>query len=262
MPGADAYLHRLSGLTTTAGTFPNGCADRLKGIPSAPGVFLGQLASGDLLSAVATSTGKITVLRISTLGVVVSQTDLVSDGAAGTLATADLNGDGIADLVTPLVTSGGVTGVGVFLGRDDGSFAPVVVYPGYAATPSASRFGQPRRLNGDGKIDIVAIAGGFAGTSNPTVVTLLGTGAGSLRAGSSRVMPVATGPFVLADFNGDRRIDLVTSGGSFVPGNGDGSFGTPVQALTGFNSGFTSNLAVGDFNGDGRLDIVRRTGRS
>ena len=256
LPNADAYLHKLSGLTTTAGTFPKGCADRTKGIPSAPGVYLGQAANGDLLSA-ATDSGKITLFRFTALGVPVSQTVLVSSSAAPTLAAADLNGDGIADIVTPLFTSGGATGIGVFLSRADGTFNPVTVYAVYPSTVTGATVGI-EDVNGDGKLDIVGVGGSFTGSTS--VVTLIGAGNGTFAPGPSGVKAIDANAFVLADFNGDGRVDLLTSRGNYMPGNGDGSFGTPVQRLNVFESGVARNLAVGDFDGDGKVDVALRDG--
>ena len=259
LPNADAYLHKLSGLTTTVGTFPKGCADRTKGIPSAPGVYLGQAGNGDLLSA-AVDSGKITLLRFTTLGVPVSEAVLVAANAANTLAAIDLNGDGIADIVTPYVTANGVSGIGVFLSRADGSFNPVTVYGGYPADVSALVAKVSiEDVNGDGKLDIVGVGGSLGGFSSPTVVTLLGAGNGTFTSGPISVKAIDTGLFVLADFNGDGRTDLLTAGGLLMTGNGDGSFGAPLQRLNvpAFRG---RNIAVGDFDGDGKLDVALRDG--
>ena len=260
LPNADAYLHLLSGLTTTAGAFPRGCVDRTKGVPSAPAVYLGKASNGELLSAVADPSGKISLLRVTTLGVLVSQTVLLDANAASTLAAIDLNGDGIADIVSPFVTVGGVNGIGLFLSHADGSFDPVMVYPGYAA--DASRFAARvsiEDVNGDGKLDIVAVAGSVSGLSSPTVVTLLGAGNGAFAAGPIAVKGIDDGPYVLADFDGDGRIDLLMGSGLLMLGNGDGSFGSPVQRLN-VPAALGRNLAIGDFNGDGILDVAVRDG--
>jgi hypothetical protein len=56
----------------------------------------------------------------------------------------------------------------------------------------------------------------------------------------------------VGDFNGDGKIDIVTSSGSILFGNGDGTF----QAAQNYASVFGSSVAVGDFNRDGIADIV------
>lgn len=73
--------------------------------------------------------------------------------------------------------------------------------------------------------------------------------------------PVGSGPrgVVVADFNGDGKLDLATSNiasgnVSILLGNGDGTF----QAAVNFDSGLTNPvaLATGDFNNDGKLDLA------
>jgi hypothetical protein len=70
---------------------------------------------------------------------------------------------------------------------------------------------------------------------------------------------------LVEDFNQDSIPDLVaiwytslnTRGVSFFPGESDGGFGAPVNALTvSGDRAFISDVTAGDFNGDGALDIV------
>src|SRR6267378_6019894 len=63
---------------------------------------------------------------------------------------------------------------------------------------------------------------------------------------------------IVGDFNGDGKLDLAvaTSGDntiSVLVGNGDGTFGPPVNSLTNF---FPNSITSGDFNGDGKLDLA------
>ena len=120
------------------------------------------------------------------------------------------------------------------------SFSPAVIYPvGY--DPRAVVAGD---FNNDNVLDL-AVSNGYV---------LLGKPDGTFAAPRS----YGIGAFALAvgDFNGDGALDLVTlnyGGVSVLPGNGNGTFGTPNNiAITGSSP---SSVAVGDFNGDGLLDL-------
>jgi hypothetical protein len=263
LPNADSYLHQLSGLTSTAGTFPKGCSNRSLGTPSINYVHLGRSNDGYLIAAYVDDSGKVTALKIGATGAVQSQSVLASSNAAHTLVAADFNGDGIADLVTPLITVNNVTGVGVYLSRADGSFGAVTVYGGYPA--NLNRFyvrASIEDINGDGKLDIVAMGAPNSGIDPPTLVTLLGSGNGGFTSGSAGVKTMSLASFVLADFNADGKVDVMTAAGYWMQGAGDGSFGPATQRFTNPTLVDGRTLAVGDFDGDGMLDLALRSGRA
>jgi FG-GAP-like repeat len=263
LPGVDSYLHRISGLTTTAGVFPKGCSNRTLGTPSAPYAHLGRANDGNFQAVYVDDRGKIITLKISTSAAVLSQTVLADSDAAATLAVADFNGDGIADIVSPFLTAGGSVGIGLFLSQANGSFTAATILGGFPA--GVNRFSATASIedvNGDGKLDIVAMGGSFTNTSSSTVVTtFLGNGNGGFTSASTSTLALSFSTFVLADFNGDGRVDLLTAQGAWAPGIGNGSFGTPIQRFANPQLTDGRNLAVGDFNGDGKLDVALRSGR-
>ena len=117
-------------------------------------------------------------------------------------------------------------------------------------------------FNGDGKTDLAVV-----NYTDGTVSVLLGNGDGTFKPQvtyASGLTPVAV---VVGDFNHDGNLDLAVansgcpplggecSGGSVAifPGNGDGTFGSPITFTTSF---VASSMASGDFNGDGKLDLA------
>jgi Bacterial Ig-like domain (group 3)/FG-GAP-like repeat len=182
--------------------------------------------------------------------------------------TADVNNDGIADMVFSLPQGGNTFGTA--LGRGDGTFAILDQTTALASPlPYSLMIGD---FNGDGKVDTLAIQSGTlpvnalgctAGT-NSQVLTYLGSGDGRFQEkGTALALGVQDpGVGITGDFNSDGKLDLILPFGSgcqsgllFVPGNGDGTFGAPVnlnpsQAFT------TQNFLVGDLNNDKKLDFI------
>jgi hypothetical protein len=123
---------------------------------------------------------------------------------------------------------------------------------------------QVADVNGDKIPDLIINGSG-------SIDVMLGNGDGTFHAGpSSKTALFQNVNFALADVNGDGKLDLITSGATFVGseieagvtvnfGNGDGSFqaGTLYQiGPLSFNTVTINGAIVGDFNSDGILDIV------
>jgi FG-GAP-like repeat len=114
-----------------------------------------------------------------------------------------------------------------------------------------------RDFDGDGRPDLaVVVDGGFA--------IMMGTVDGTFAFRSSVSLPAAAWSIVAGDFNGDGHDDLILGNWSdyddfetFVPGNGDGSFGSPQQEKPPFSPLVGSHtLVAGEFGPGGMPEIV------
>jgi beta-lactam-binding protein with PASTA domain len=186
------------------------------------------------------------------------------------VATADLNGDGKADLVALLAND---TRVAVLLGNGDGTFGgtPNNNSTGFTGPPLFYSAGNGPTwvaigdLNGDGHPDLAV-----TNYNDGSVSIFLNNGDGTF--GAKTDFPVRFGPaghqspvgvsaVAIGDLNGDGLPDLALAGEFFAGfdvllGNGDGTF----QAAQSFATGpFERAIALGDFRGNGKLDVALRS---
>jgi hypothetical protein len=165
-----------------------------------------------------------------------------------TVASANINGDGIPDLVVGNATG---SGVAVLLGNAGGSFQ----LPAFAATTASVLSIAVADFNGD-RLDDAAV---FDPRSR-SVIILMNHG-GQLSA-ATPTYPIAVGQgakLVAGDFNGDGRPDLVLvclgTQLTVLTGNGDGTFATRSITLSA-KTFLRGGAAVGDLNKDGRDDLA------
>jgi len=160
-----------------------------------------------------------------------------NNGGSSTTATvADLNGDGILDLV-----DGGFIAAATLLGNGDGTFQPAKNYavPGALASAVAD-------LDVDGIADLI--------TGGNGVSVLRGRGDGTFQ--NPVVWGVGSEIALVADFNEDGKLDLDSAARTTINvalGNGHGAFSAPHEYALG---SAPSNVATGDFNNDGKPDIA------
>jgi hypothetical protein len=184
----------------------------------------------------------------------------------GILATGDFNKDGKADLAI-LNSTNSVT---ILLGNGDGTFTA-------KASPPIDNYGNAIALgdfNGDGNLDIAVACEGTYPSTPSTIDIFLGTGTGTFTAGAT-ISASGTGSYnsfgtlAVGDFNGDKKVDLVTYvdipaantnqadtlGIQTFLGKGDGTFTAQTPIVTGDDI-YEANLGVADFNGDGNPDLA------
>jgi hypothetical protein len=158
-------------------------------------------------------------------------------------AAADVSGDGNLDLA--VVDSSGDY-VTILLGNGDGTFSPRKdLLSDWLSGVGSGVVGD---FNGDGMPDIAV-------TTSSGLDVMLGKGNGTFQP------PIVVSlkqfgyfnQLSAGDFNRDGHLDLIVNGTTFLPGNGDGTFGAPVAVNSDLN---IRSFVVGDFNNDGYLDLV------
>ena len=166
------------------------------------------------------------------------------------LDTADVDGDGAADLI---VANHGRTGsIAVVLNDGKGRF---LGGKAYASGPKVVDV-DAADVNGDGVLDLLA-----ASKTHQDLSVLLGTGGGGF--GAARVFVAGAGArdLALGDVNGDGKLDVALAqwvgnaerAVAIRVGNGDGTFG-PATAFGRESDSVTVTLA--DFDEDGQLDLA------
>jgi subtilisin family serine protease len=189
--------------------------------------------------------------------------DYIGSFYTATIQVADLDGDGLPDLVTTDL-GGVIYGAHAYINMGDGTFkhSDQVFVDGPFVTALNAAAAD---MDGDGCADIVISTDAgltylFHGNCNGTFIgfpSVFFVGAGDSGAG-----------LALADVNGDGFLDVVTSSVSLDVGPYGPDAGDSVAVMLGDGKGHLSpgriyrgqpgmfNIALGDLNGDGKLDVI------
>jgi hypothetical protein len=182
-------------------------------------------------------------------------------------AAADLNNDGLTDVLTVDTQNNLVTS----LGRGNGTFTVTNRTTGVAA-----RVVVTADFNADGDQDAVIITPGDGSlypakpVVDSTLIFYKGNGDGTFQPSASPVDLQVVGALsaIPGDFNGDGNIDIVVSyfnayldptssyGLVFLPGKGDGTFGAPVTLQESNLIAIEPLMLAADINNDHKLDIL------
>ena len=162
------------------------------------------------------------------------------------IAAADINGDGIPDIVT----ANSIGSVSVLLGNGDGTFGKSTSY----AANSSPVWVDVGPYYADDQRDIAVF--NLVDNAQPasTALSLIRTSSsGKPQAPVTTYLP-ALGGGALADMNGDGIPDLLVNTENVItvlPGSANGFFGAPLATV-----GVTGGMVVADFNRDGRPDFA------
>jgi FG-GAP-like repeat len=188
----------------------------------------------------------------------ITRPDAGGGGSSDLIATADFNGDGVADVVEIILPASGHSGTALLvllLGQKDGSFR--------AAPKTIELEGDPQSLtagdfNGDGHADLLV------GYKDGAVKELLGDGRGKLQMAGEVAHVGSAVSITVGDFNHDGIPDVAISdfGANSVEiflGAGHGSFHLGWSFALPMK-GVVYSLAAADFNGDGVSDLAITSG--
>lgn len=171
---------------------------------------------------------------------------------------ADLNGDGVLDLVAVGASGPSTGGISIRMGDGAGGFGAASTFTDSGYFWASVALGD---ITGDGVQDIV-VAGSNGGLAGAALV-LKGNGNGSFQRMATYATETGYSAAVaLEDINSDGVLDLLTAGSAAGSlgyatvrlGAGNGSFGSAVSYL--MESSVSAAIAVADLNKDGRPDLI------
>ena len=249
-----AVLATVATPLASAQTFMFNRADFVTGTGPAV-VAVGDFRGNGLIDVVTgnnDTANTVSVLLGKGDGTFATHVDYAVGSAPSGISVGDFNGDGKLDIV--VVYGFNTARIGVLLGNGDGTFQEPFKSIVAGVQGGSIAVGD---FNGDGKLD-VAVSDYDSQTLGVDV--MLGNGDGTFQAPVTYATAADPLMVIVADFNGDGKLDLATANASsetisVLLGNGNGTFQTHVDYSTAIAESCIS-LAAGALRDDKRLDIV------
>ncbi|WP_156949880.1 FG-GAP-like repeat-containing protein [Simplicispira psychrophila] len=181
-----------------------------------------------------------------------AKANYATDAGPRSITSADVNGDGKADLI---VVNGVSDTVSVLINNGTGTFAAKTDY----ATGSVPSSVTSADVNGDSKADLIV-----ANYGSSKVSVLTGSGDGTFTGKTDYATGLYPYSVTSADVNGDSKADLIVANYygdtvSVLKGNGDGTFAAKTDYATGTEPHSVTSV---DVNGDGKADLIVANGVS
>jgi len=276
--GVSPITFSVNGALPGGLSFTNGA---LSGTPTVRGAFSMTVTGADANSCQISKTYAIAIsaerrlvvgagaggggsTRAFTLGsaspVLTTNSGSTFNGGAS-VAEADVDGNGVADVITGAGPGGGPS-VTVF---DGTSAAARLTFMAFAPAFSGGVEVAAGDITGDGQPEILAVQG-CASTSTPIVRAFDGRTGAMVREYAVSASVAGCGLHVAAgDVNGDGVADVVVGSAGFGPAFVqviDGSTGTAIRESFPYSNAYMGGVfvAAGDVNGDGFADIVTGAG--
>jgi hypothetical protein len=261
--GVEVYYGKGNGSFNSPSFFPTGGSNAFKIIA---GDFNGD--GHPDLAVLNTGNNNVSVLLNDGHGNFGTAVTYGTNGTGTGIAAADVNGDGILDVVVPQSSQG----VDVLLGKGDGTFQTAKT-----STFAFNNLGNVALgdLNGDGKLDIAVTVADHT-TPNEGLAIAQGKGDGTFDTPvlfattlqNTLLVAPTPGDVKMFDLNGDGKLDVIYSNSSYgtigvlyhTASNtfAAGMFYDPVETPAGSGTAnYTANaIALADVNNDGAMDIV------
>lgn len=205
--------------------------------------------------AVGNSCGYIDVFNQTSAGFLTRSSEYYGQGYSGKIRIADMNNDGLLDVVgTGSTATGGAVSIW-FQNAANPMIVPVVYV---LSSPGDLDIGD---VNNDGMTDIVVMSSQLYAYANLGILTQIPGGTFSAPAYYSVAANTLTSGVAVGDVTGDNLNDIVVTYGGNSPDSKVGVFpqnalGTldPVVNYTSY--GIPETVEIADVTGDGRKDVI------